>query len=195
VYRSNVATASLNPYWEQDVVSLETLCNYDLEREIQVSIWDTPSRVLLGWCSTTVLGLIGAVSEDGSASKALDICKPSDYGNLLHMTTRLGKLVVLHASVSTQQTNMAVTGTERQESLSNLPQAVAVEILTPPPMRRDYTFNDYTENGRCTLELCVAVDFTRANGASCSVLVLLARHSVIVTVNLQHSTSSMYIDR
>lgn len=161
----------MNPFWEQDVVDLETLCNYNLEREIQISIWDTPSRTLLGWCYTTVHGLLGAVSERGNAEKSFDIMKPSE--SLLPSTMRLGKLVVLHASVSSSHATMpphlaTVTTARgeplREESLSKLPQAVAVEIMTPPPMRQDYTFEDYTANDKCTLELCVAIDFSRANG-------------------------------
>lgn len=167
VYRSNIAKASLNPYWEQNVVSLETLCNGDVDREIQISVWDTPSRVLLGYATTTITGLVGAVSERGNDDKALDICKPSHV--LLHSTTRLGKLVVLHASVSSRENGSFASSSAhsqqqetRQDSLSNLPQAVAVEILSPP---RNVTFDDYMSTERCTLELCVAVDFTRANGA------------------------------
>jgi len=162
VYRSNVAKACLNPYWEQDVVSLETLCNGDVEREIRISIWDVPARVLLGYTTTSITGLVEAVSENGNASKALDICKPSH--TLRHSTTRMGKLVVLHASVFSPQQQVfspQQVNNTRQESFSNLPQAVAVEIMGPP---RDVTFDDYTASGQCTLELCVAVDFTRANG-------------------------------
>lgn len=183
VYRSNVAKASLNPFWEKDMISLETLCNGNLEREIQISVWDTPNRILLGYTTTSIAGLVGAVSERGDAEKALDICKPSH--NPLHSTTRQGKLVVLHASVvsssspysqimmSHTSTSSSIVSTSnhqppqqspqqtRQESLSNLPQAVAVEILSPP---RNVTFDDYMTTNKCTLELCVAVDFTRANG-------------------------------
>lgn len=177
VYRSNVAPASCNPYWEQDVVDLSTLVNNNVERDIQISVWDFPSRILLGYTTTTIHGLMGAVSQRGNAEKALDIVKPSH--NILHSTTRQGKLVVLHASLSSTMTSNGSSshnGTHhssnsghstpqqtqvRQESLSNLPQAVAVEILSPP---QNLTFDDYMATGQCTLELCVAVDFTRANG-------------------------------
>ena len=162
-----MAKASLNPYWNESVISLETLCNGDLQRDIQISVWDTPSRTLLGYTTTSIAGLVGAVSERGNAEKALDICKPTH--NLLHSTTTFGKLVVLHASISTTTSISAGSSLQssghstntRQESLSNLPQAVAVEILSPP---QNATFDEYMEIGQCTLELCVAVDFTTANG-------------------------------
>lgn len=173
VYRSNVAKATCNPYWEQDVVDLATLVNNDVERDLQISIYDTPSRILLGYATTTIPGLVGAVNESGNADKALDIVKPSH--SLLHSTTRQGKLVVLHASLSmANNTDGSSHGgnlsgssftpcapQERQESLSNLPQAVAVEIMSPP---RNLTFEDYVASNQCSLELCVAVDFTRGNG-------------------------------
>jgi hypothetical protein len=172
VYRSNVAKATCNPYWEQDVVDLATLVNNDVERDLQISIYDTPSRILLGYATTTIPGLVGAVNESGNADKALDIVKPSH--SLLHSTTRQGKLVVLHASLSMANTDGSSHGgnlngssftpcapQERQESLSNLPQAVAVEIMSPP---RNLTFEDYVASKQCSLELCVAVDFTRGNG-------------------------------
>jgi hypothetical protein len=173
VYRSNVAKATCNPYWEQDVVDLATLVNNDVERDLQISIYDTPSRILLGYATTTIPGLVEAVNESGNADKALDIVKPSH--SLLHSTTRQGKLVVLHASLSmANNTDGSSHGgnlsgssftpcapQERQESLSNLPQAVAVEIMSPP---RNLTFEDYVASNQCSLELCVAIDFTRGNG-------------------------------
>lgn len=169
VYRSNVAKASLNPYWNEDVVPLTTLCNGKMDREIQISVWDTPARVLLGCTTTCINGLMDAVNERGNAEKALDLLRPSH--NPLSTTQQQGKLVVLHASVESNNTSGSFhssrtsTAPIRQESLSNLPQAVAVEILGPP---QNVTFDDYmSSTEQCSLELCVAIDFTRANGAYC----------------------------
>ena len=109
----------------------------------------------------------------------------------LHSTTRQGKLVVLHASLSMinsggsssshhgariQVKAVAVHAPqERQESLSHLPQAVAVEILSPP---RNLTFEDYARK-QCSLELCVAVDFTRANGKAFCLFVAIHLHWIV----------------
>lgn len=181
----------MNPYWDESVISLETLCNGDLQRDFQISVWDTPSRTLLGYITTSIAGLMGAVSERGNAEKALDIRKPTH--NLLHSASSFGKLVVLHASMPPTTTSSAdgsslhssghSTATPRQESLSNLPQAVAVEILSPP---RNVTFEEFMQSGQCKLELCVAVDFTVANGTF-PIVWLVARHMCRLSDSLRYS--------
>ena len=150
VYRSKCAEPSLNPYWDCDIVPLELLVNGDLYREIRISVWDySPDRrVLVGWCATTVQGLMEAQATQGNAdrTKALELFK----GETRQRSEGVGRLVVLHASVS-------------GKTQVKLPEAIAVPIMTPP-MRRNCTFDEYVSGGHCTLELCVAVDCTQSNG-------------------------------
>jgi hypothetical protein len=158
VYRSKCAQPSLNPYWDCDVVSLESFVNGDLHREIRISVWDySPDRILVGWCTTTVSSLMEAQATQGNAdrTKALELAR-GDHGE--RSSQRVGRLVVLHASVDGKTTPQIMTAPQIM-----ITEAIAVQIMTPP-MRRHCAFDEYVADGFCTLELCVAVDFSQSNG-------------------------------
>jgi hypothetical protein len=170
VYRSKCAQPSLNPHWDCDVVSLASLVNGDVHREIRISVWDyAPERTLVGVCGTTVSSLIEAQATQGNGdrTKALELAK-GDHGQLA--SQRVGKLVVLHASVDGKNApQMLIPEAIAVQIMTPppqmlIPEAVAVQIPTPPVMRRHCTFDEYVAAGYCTLELCVAVDFSRSNG-------------------------------
>ena len=174
VYRSSVEKGSLSPLWPEDHVSVERLCNHDLNRELLIRVIDMDGILHkeLGSFQTTVHGIMGAVSTDGN-------CDTTKSFAVTHGDKKMGCMIVLKASVimpgafvddaacrmePTTPTAIAELIVDPRQIVP----AAAVEILPPPTIvtRGGFspvpTFHDYAR--RCPIDWCLAIDFTDANG-------------------------------
>eukprot|EP00547_Thalassionema_nitzschioides_P006564 CAMPEP_0194207020 /NCGR_PEP_ID=MMETSP0156-20130528/5894_1 /TAXON_ID=33649 /ORGANISM="Thalassionema nitzschioides, Strain L26-B" /LENGTH=596 /DNA_ID=CAMNT_0038933691 /DNA_START=122 /DNA_END=1912 /DNA_ORIENTATION=- len=168
VYRSD-KEQSQNPIWETGVVDLATMCNQDLNRELLFRVIDLDGlhrRNELGCFQTNVHGLMAAVSNEGNCdtSKAFTLSKGNDE--------RIGKIIVLLANVKTPGRS-----TDFSRSLDSpviiapvgpievlpLPMATVVDAISVVSIANaDASYQAYKRN--CSLDLCIAIDFTTGNG-------------------------------
>lgn len=217
VYRSETDPGHSNPTWETDDIPLGKLCQGDLDRQIQISIYDIDKVghwSTLGSVETTVRALMESRCRIGNCEtdNAYTIQKEGKQ--------KLGQLIVVHADIVTPSEDVAVASgafstasstrertssthssgafskgqQQQEEPMLVVAQAIAsppppqqqrpipaqlasVEVMRPPPTvpTRDQTlksFVSYVRDGRCNVDLCVAVDFTTANGKTNSIVSL-----------------------
>lgn len=160
VHRSETVMDNLSPSWKEAVVELSTLCDGDLDKPVQVTVYDYESsgkHVLMGAFETTVNGLVRSAtggSED-----------PSKAFIMKRKGKETGKVVVLQADVS------GVKGaTEQMAKMTVSPPPVAArpaatKAAAPAfvPSAGSPTFVDYVSGG-CEIQCTVAIDFTGSNG-------------------------------
>lgn len=165
VYRSEEEKASLSPMWSEDQITLEALCNNDLNRELLIQIVDIEGNNIkeLGSFQTTVHGLMGAVSTNGN-------CDTMKSFPVMNGDRKMGCVIVLMATVITSGrfADESSCGShslvvEPSGAFEILP-AIAVEILPPPNAvgRSVPRFQDYAR--KCSIDWCLAIDFTESNG-------------------------------
>jgi hypothetical protein len=99
VYRSEVISNHLNPYFKQGAVNLEALCDGNQKMSLQISLWDYGSRkrTLIGILETDLGGILESITKGGNGDKsgALEFCAGG------HRKMRVvGHLVVLEAKVA-----------------------------------------------------------------------------------------------
>jgi len=156
VYRTKMTSLTLQPFWELDSLDLEVLCNHEIHRELRLMIMDLDgsSRKQVGWVDTTPDSLIDHKATHGNAddSKAYFLTKGME-GQVIN--NRLGKLIVLEAELLYQR-----GGSMSDAYCMPIPEAIAVEIMPAP--RHSKTFEGIMERG--SLDLIVAIDFTKKNG-------------------------------
>lgn len=100
VYRSEAKMDHLNPVWDAFDLNLETLCDGDFGKILQIGLWDwekSGQHRYLGTVETTLNGLIESVSDGGNAdkSKALRIVNT----NFISSAEVVGYLIVLSAQL------------------------------------------------------------------------------------------------
>lgn len=156
VYRTKITTLTLNPFWEMDEVTLEVFCNNDLNRELRLIIMDLDggNRKQLGLIDTTPSAILENKATLGNAddSKAYMLTKEVDSHVI---SNKLGRLIVLKAEVLYRETAFS------EAFCQPMAEAIAVQVM-PAPIFRTETFDDIKEN--CTIDLILAVDFTKNNG-------------------------------
>ena len=174
VYRSPVDKGSLSPNWPEDHIPVERLCNHDLNRVLMIQVVDMEGSIpkYLGSFQTTAHGLMGAVSTNGN-------CDTTKSFPITNGDKKMGCMIVLKASVISPKAFAEdaacrmepTTPTAIAELIvdpSRIVPADVVEILQPPQhagvrsLATQPTFSDYAR--RCPIDLCLAIDFTEANG-------------------------------
>lgn len=167
VYRSNAVENSLSPTWNDATVELSTLCEGDLDKPIQIQVYDYESsgkHVPMGQFETTVNGLVQA-----SSGGAENMAKAFTLKRKGHET---GKILVLRAEVAgveevTQKMAAAAIAPTPSAPVympSPVAPVVAAKVAsTFVPSAGKPTFVDYISGG-CELNVCVAIDFTGSNG-------------------------------
>ncbi|KAI2497409.1 Copine [Fragilaria crotonensis] len=175
VYRSSEEKCSLSPLWAEDHISVERLCNHDLNRELLIRVIDMEGTIPkeLGSFQTTAHGLMGAVSIDGN-------CDTTKSFAVMNGDKKMGCMIVLKATVilpgafveDAANRMEPTTPTAIAELIVDpsqiVPAAAAVAILPPPTIvtrggrAAVPTFHDYAR--RCPIDWCLAIDFTDANG-------------------------------
>jgi hypothetical protein len=88
VYRSEHIDNNLSPVWKQAVLDVGRLCEGDMHKAIQITIWDwhkSGKHQNMGMCETSVAALLAATGIDGSsfASALMVRNKGKDAGKLL----------------------------------------------------------------------------------------------------------------
>jgi hypothetical protein len=160
----------LSPFWGTMDIGLTTLCNNDCSRDLLIRVVDLDGlgcRHVLGSFETTVHGLMGAVSTNGNCdtSKAFSLTKDSG-------SKRLGQMIVIEASLRTVGRLVdyeipavcaePITSPLQVLQLPYIPRAVQI-LPVPTQLERSTTsFRDYSRS--CSVDLCVAIDFTQGNG-------------------------------
>ena len=168
VYCSNVVKNNLNPAWEDATVELSTLCNGDLDKAIQVVVYDYESsgkHVLMVQFETSVNGLLHATK--GSSA---------DMGKAVSMKIKgreTSKIVVLKAEVASIQDvtkKMATTsvGTTRVShshyTTGNGTSSCGGRRSLCTTLCRSAYVCRLCQCCGCKLQVCIAVDFTGSNG-------------------------------
>eukprot|EP00540_Astrosyne_radiata_P003530 CAMPEP_0116870130 /NCGR_PEP_ID=MMETSP0418-20121206/28131_1 /TAXON_ID=1158023 /ORGANISM="Astrosyne radiata, Strain 13vi08-1A" /LENGTH=511 /DNA_ID=CAMNT_0004506277 /DNA_START=936 /DNA_END=2468 /DNA_ORIENTATION=+ len=198
VYRSAIEKSTVHPTWELDDLDLGVLCNFDMERYLQIRVLDIDNhgnRHVLGWCETSVQNFMNAKSltHNCVTEKALQLT--SGKG------AKSGQIMVLQAEIVTPSEDVVMASSygngvldSSQQSMASssvtssdppIAQAVVTDVVVaqpvqvmaapPPPAtvprgpsvaapRSGDLFHGYVNNGRCNIDICVAIDFTNANG-------------------------------
>lgn len=172
IYRSKPVKDNLNPMWEPATIDVNALCGGDLDRQLQVAIFDHESdgkHVSMGMFETTVNGLLKAAGGNTFEPKK----KSKSYGKIA-----VDECKITGADTSTSETVQQPAASESaaaDPSVVPMPVPVPVEqfggmnlgggvpmpVPMPPPHRP--SFIDYI-TGNCDLNMCVAIDFTGSNG-------------------------------
>lgn len=141
VYRSDVVKNDLNPKWEKTDLSLEAVCNGDMERAMKVVVRDhkrSGKHYEMGEFETTMQRFVEA-KEDGG-----DIDEDKAF-SLRKGGKDVGHVLILQAAVTMDSDD----GGDPTMTSSGRP--------TRPE------FLDYLTGG-CQISLAVAIDFTASNG-------------------------------
>jgi len=161
VFRSNVVKDNLSPTWNDATIELSTLCGGDLSKPIQVVVYDNESdgkHVLMGEFDTSVGELLTA-STGGTDNMEKAI-------RLQRKGKETGKILVLKAEISGMDD---VTKKMAGASIAPAPTAPVYTPAVAPttgafvPSAGQPTFVDYISGG-CSLNVCIAIDFTGSNG-------------------------------
>lgn len=167
VYRSKHVKNNLNPKWEPTTIDVNALCDGDLDRRLQVAIFDHESdgkHETMGTFDTTVNELLKAAGtgnftpKKGSKSYgtiAVDECKITGAESSTSATVRPGTSAAADPSVVPMPVPVPV------QQFGGMSMGGGTPVPVPPPPRP--TFVDYI-SGSCDLNLCVAIDFTGSNG-------------------------------
>eukprot|EP00585_Thalassiosira_rotula_P011872 CAMPEP_0196159234 /NCGR_PEP_ID=MMETSP0910-20130528/46210_1 /TAXON_ID=49265 /ORGANISM="Thalassiosira rotula, Strain GSO102" /LENGTH=1212 /DNA_ID=CAMNT_0041424151 /DNA_START=160 /DNA_END=3799 /DNA_ORIENTATION=+ len=159
VYRSQHVKNNLNPKWGPATIDVNTLCDGDLDRRLQVSIWDHEGdgkHDSMGAFETTVNELLKAAGSGTFTPKK---------GSKSSGTIAVDECKITGADTSTSET-VIVNSAAADPSIPVMPVAqfgnmnLGGGAATPP---RKPTFVDYI-SGNCELNMCVAIDFTGSNG-------------------------------
>ena len=169
VFRSKKIKNNLNPKWEPATVDVNTLCDGDLDRRIQVAIYDHESsgkHDSMGTFETTVNELVKA-SGSGTFT-------PHKKGKAMG-TIHVDQAQINGADAAQSATTTVTTSAAADPSVVPMPVAVApvaaqmadmnlgaMPVPVAPPQRSP-TFVDYI-SGNCDLTMSVAIDFTGSNG-------------------------------
>ena len=160
-YRSKHVKNNLNPTWEPATIDVNSLCDGDLNRKIQVAIFDHESKgkhESMGTFVTTVNELCKA----GSSTTFTPKKGSKSYGTI----------VLDECRITGAESTAPTTGQPALASLAAKPSPVPVEQFNnmtigamPMPVLppKKPTFVDYV-TGNCDLQMCVAIDFTGSNG-------------------------------
>mmetsp|Transcript_193 Transcript_193/g.396 ORF Transcript_193/g.396 Transcript_193/m.396 type:complete len:609 (-) Transcript_193:236-2062(-) len=167
VYRSQHVKNNLNPKWGPATIDVNALCDGDLDRRLQVSIWDHEGdgkHDSMGAFETTVNELLKAAGSGTFTSKK---------GSKAYGTITVDECKITGVDTSTSETvtvNPAapapISSAAADPSISVMPVAQFGNMnlgggAGAPP--RKPTFVDYI-SGSCELNMCVAIDFTGSNG-------------------------------
>jgi hypothetical protein len=161
VYRSNVVKDNLNPAWGDATVELGILCEGDLDKPIQIVVFDyegNGKHVTMGQFETSVNGLIHSAT-DGSEDMSKAI-------KLKYRGKETGTIIVLTAEVAGFEdvtTKMASVSIDSQVAAPAPSAPVYAAAAASSPIAGQPSFVDYISGG-CELQVCVAIDFTGSNG-------------------------------
>jgi len=174
VYRGKHIKNNLNPKWEPASIDVNALCDGDLNRRIQVAVFDhekNGKHNTMGAFDTTVNELVKSVGGKFALKKG-----SKSYGTI---TVDECKIIGADTSSVLKPPSAPAVGTSTvpavasyQPSVMPVPVPVAdfgnmnlggqpLPVPVPPPNKP--TFVDYI-SGNCDLTMCVAIDFTGSNG-------------------------------
>jgi hypothetical protein len=191
VFRSEHVQNNLSPVWKQAVLDMSRLCDGDMDKAIQITIWDwhkSGRHENMGLCETSVAALMAAVGVDGgSFANALMVRKKGkDTGKLLVRSAQIENggahqqvtpmappssapaVANVAPSLAATATAMSALGISKQ-SAPYIPAAASnanAYASLPPPMAPPAprpSFVDYLTGG-CEIEMRIAIDFTGSNG-------------------------------
>jgi len=154
VYRSEVVRDNLNPVWKQTSVDLSTLCDGDLDRPIQIVVFDhekSGKHMHMGTAETTVNHLVKASS--GGEKRPLRISiKGKKKGKII---VSIAKVVGIEDGLSNQMESASISATPSEPTRPH--------SSVPTPVSGGVDFVDYVTGG-CEVQLNIAIDFTGSNG-------------------------------
>jgi hypothetical protein len=172
VYRGKHVKNDLNPKWEPASIDVNTLCDGNLDRRIQVAVFDwekNGKHDAMGAFETTVNELTK------SAGKSFTLKKGSkSYGTVVVDDCKVigaETSAVLKPSAPATATVAATVPQPASDTFVPVPvsdfgnmnlNTQALPMPIPPPTKKP-TFVDYV-TGNCDLSMSVAIDFTGSNG-------------------------------
>eukprot|EP00475_Leptophrys_vorax_P017199 TRINITY_DN2381_c0_g1_i1.p1 TRINITY_DN2381_c0_g1~~TRINITY_DN2381_c0_g1_i1.p1 ORF type:complete len:641 (+),score=164.36 TRINITY_DN2381_c0_g1_i1:213-2135(+) len=157
VHRTEVIKNTLNPTWKEFTVSLQSLCNSDLQRPILIKCWDWDkggSSDLIGNCQTSAEVLMA------SSSMRMQLINPDLEKKKGYKGS--GTLILIDRQVNHSVHHVV----EEKKTLPIVSRAVDEKTNQRLPIQYAHSFLDYIKGG-CTLNIMVAIDFTGSNGDPC----------------------------
>ncbi len=175
VYRGKHIKNNLNPKWEPASIDVNALCDGDLNRRIQVAVFDhekNGKHNTMGAFDTTVNELVKSVGGKFSLKKgsktygtiSVDECKiiGADTSSVVKPPSAPAVgAATAPAAAAYQPSVMPVPVPVADFGIMNLGGQQPLPVPVPPP--RKPTFVDYI-SGNCDLTMSVAIDFTGSNG-------------------------------
>jgi len=162
VMASEHISNNLNPRWNSSRVRLDKLCNHNREAPIQIEVFDYEKdgrHKLIGRAETSVqvlLILAGATNRLNDESRGIDLVGVTGKVN--------GKLMIDDAEISVGGVSLNAGMEDIERSLRNLMPGEKKSIPSNQATRsRRPSFVEYISGG-CQVNLCVAIDFSSANG-------------------------------
>mmetsp|Transcript_29284 Transcript_29284/g.67248 ORF Transcript_29284/g.67248 Transcript_29284/m.67248 type:complete len:372 (+) Transcript_29284:94-1209(+) len=156
VYKSDFIRNTVNPKWDEALVSVDTICRGDLDRPIKISVFDYSKKgnyKPMGSFETSINGLISSKNTGKSFELRpgiIEVCnvKLLEFGGE-------SKLNIDSGVIQPQKPSYGHSGLE-----------ITIDKLSmysnKSPTKKP-TFIDYLSGG-CQLNLSVAIDFTGSNG-------------------------------
>ncbi|KAL7551847.1 hypothetical protein ACHAWF_015046 [Thalassiosira exigua] len=168
VHRSKHVKNDLNPVWEPATIDVNALCEGNLDRRIQVCVFDHESsgkHAPMGTFETSVNELVRKSPNGTFAPKRGS--KP--YGTIRVDECKITGAASASATVLPPPTAAAAAAADPEVVSAPVQQFGAMNVggggrlPAPPPQTKPPTFVDYI-SGNCELSMCVAIDFTGSNG-------------------------------
>jgi len=170
IYRSDYLRNNLNPVWEVTTIDLDYLCDGELDKTFNFDVFDwekSGHHQCMGGFQTTIKELI----EVQGTNKTCSLIKDEEqYGSINILTARLekdGETLSMHEylrkkdSIDIFSTNSGNSATKLQNSF--VAKYAANYVHNFDFKKKVPTIVDYISSN-CELDLCVAIDFTSANG-------------------------------
>jgi len=174
VARSKKISHTLNPCWKPTEVALDRLCDNDRDKAIRITVLDherSGKHQLIGSVEATVNTLLAAVTSANDAQKDIDMTLALELkdeagsfagslvvteafvnGDTANSSTRPGEV---NGNIMTEDAKINYESGEKQDSES---------IPSNQSSRsRRASFIEYISGG-CEINMCVAIDFSSANG-------------------------------
>lgn len=174
VYRGKHIKNNLNPKWEPASIDVNALCDGDLNRRIQVAVFDhekNGKHNSMGTFETSVNDLVKRAGGTFTLTKgsksygtiSVDECKIIGAETSSVLKPLSGPAVVATATVASAAQPSVMMPVPVPVAGFGQMNLGGQQFPVPVPPPKKPTFVDYI-SGNCDLSMCVAIDFTGSNG-------------------------------
>jgi hypothetical protein len=174
VYRGKHVQNNLNPKWEPASIDVNALCDGDLNRRIQVAVFDhekNGKHNTMGAFETTVNDLVKSAGGTFTLTKgsktcgtiSVDECKIIGAETSSVLTPPSAPAMFTATTSAAQPSVMPVPVPVPVADFGNMNLGGGQPLPVPVPPPKKPTFVDYI-SGKCDLNMVCAIDFTGSNG-------------------------------